>query len=169
MMRQQENIEEYREYKRNKDRNPSPERRAKTKIYSKQKAERGNLRRWQEKNKDKIKKYNQKRKTHKIHQITTEEWNECKKYFNNECAYCGLPASDHYVKYKDQYILSDLHKEHVDHNGANDISNCIPSCKSCNSSKHTFTLSEWYNETSNPNFTNERLEKILKWIKKFTK
>lgn len=57
----------------------------------------------------------------------------------------------------------DLHKEHVDDSGANDLSNCVPSCQSCNSSKNIFSLEEWYTE-DNLNFTEERLSKIYRWL-----
>ena len=57
----------------------------------------------------------------------------------------------------------DLHKEHVDHNGANDLSNCVPACQSCNSSKWEFDFNDWYCP-NNPVFTQERYEKIVKWL-----
>jgi 5-methylcytosine-specific restriction endonuclease McrA len=116
----------------------------KTKEYYKD-----NLSKFQEYNKD---------RRHKNHNITIKEWNACKNYFNNSCAYCSMTLEEHKIKYKE-----DLHKEHVIHNGENNLSNCIPSCKSCNSSKWEFTLEKWYNE-KNGNYTIERLDKILKWL-----
>lgn len=117
----------------------------------------GELRDWQRINKDKIRKYNLKREI-KNHKISSKEWINCKKYFNNSCAYCELNELEHKKIYNQQ-----LHKEHVDHDGANDLSNCVPGCKSCNSSKRIRTLSDWYNE-NNPKFTQERLDKIQKWL-----
>ena len=95
--------------------------------------------------------------------LSIEQWFYILKLFNNECAYCGLPLSKHYIRYKGETKLGDFHKEHVDHEGANDLSNCIPSCKECNSSKSTKFLEDWYNE-NNLNFNQDRLNKIHKWI-----
>ncbi len=39
----------------------------------------------------------QKRK--KKHRLSKQEWKSCKEYFNNECAYCGLPIEEHFRKY----------------------------------------------------------------------
>lgn len=64
--------------------------------------------RWRKENKDKIKEYCIKR-AEKNHKISNIEWNYCKMYFNNSCAYCGMTASDSKIKYK-----QGLHKEHVD-------------------------------------------------------
>jgi hypothetical protein len=103
------------------------------------------------------------RRFHKIHDISYQEWSKCKEYFNNCCAYCGLPIEEHYRKYGDRIVKSDFHKEHVDNNGSNKIDNCIPSCLNCNSSKGVSNFSDWYNEENNK-FSNDRELKILKWI-----
>lgn len=57
----------------------------------------------------------------------------------------------------------DLHKEHVDHEGSNKLDNCVPSCQSCNSSKHVYSLEEWYTK-DNQNFDEDRLSKIHNWL-----
>lgn len=121
------------------------------------KRKRGDQRERQRKNPDKIKKYSLNRRN-KTHRITNEEWINCKNYFNNSCAYCGMTYDEHKLNYN-----QDLHKEHVEHNGSNQIDNCVPSCKSCNSEKHTYTLSEWYNK-ENPKFNEKRLQDIFNWI-----
>ena len=123
----------------------------------------GKFRQWQRDNKDKIKQYQENRKQHGDHRITKKEWESCKEYFENCCAYCGLPLAEHYIFYKGERKLGDFHKEHVDHKGSNDLSNCIPSCKECNSSKHDIKLEDWYTET-NQRFSQERLDKIYKWL-----
>jgi len=81
------------------------------------------------------------------------------------CCYCGLHVDNHYRKFKNKLQKLDLHKEHADNNGSNDLSNCIPSCLICNSQKWEFPLDVWYNE-NNPNFTQERYDKILNWLDK---
>ena len=118
---------------------------------------------YQNKHPDKIKEYNAYRQMHKKHIINKQEWQACKDYFNNECAYCGLLAENHTRTYKGELQVIDLHKEHVDHNGLNDLSNCIPSCQSCNSTKNRKSLDEFYNP-NNLNFIQERYDRIMKWL-----
>lgn len=113
---------------------------------------------WRKENKDKVKIYNLDRKLHKKHDITTIEWEICREYFNFECGYCGISE----IEAKEKYGQN-LHKDHANPNGTNDISNCIPACKSCNSSKHDSELTDWYNST-NVNYTDERSLKIFKWL-----
>jgi hypothetical protein len=124
--------------------------------------EQGKQRDWQRKNKDKIREYNKKR-NNKNHKISDNEWENCKKYFNHRCDYCGLAIENHYIIFRGNQQLGDFHKDHVDDEGTNDLSNCVPACKVCNTSKHNHTLEEWYNN-DNPVFNEERLEKIHKWL-----
>jgi hypothetical protein len=93
------------------------------------------------------------------HKISDEEWLECKEFFNFKCAYCGIDEEIHKESYGMQFA-----KEHVIHQGRNDIKNCVPSCKSCNSEKHIFTLNNWYNPT-NVKYTYERYKTICDWFK----
>jgi len=111
---------------------------------------------------EKIKQYSENRK-HKKHNISKNEWINCKKYFNNECAYCGLSIEDHYFTRLGITKNGDFHKEHYDDDGSNTLDNCIPSCGSCNSRKWKFSFEEWYIE-SNPIFSKRRLNKIIKWL-----
>lgn len=94
----------------------------------------------------------------KRHNITDEEWDSCKLYFNYGCAYCGMSYKEH----KEQ-IGQDLHREHVDDKGASDLSNCVPSCRECNSHKWIFPLDKWYTDT-NAHYDEGRLERIHKWL-----
>lgn len=127
---------------------------------SKKRRLRGEDRKWQQNNKDKVRAYNQKYGD-KRHKITKEEWRSCKNYFDNQCAYCGLPLSEHFIQFKRKTILGDFHKEHITDKGSPFLDNCIPSCKSCNSSKWKFDMEEWY--LDQPFFKQERLNKINKW------
>jgi len=97
---------------------------------------------------------------HHVHKISEKEWISCKQYFNNKCAYCGMPLEVH-----KEIVGQDLHKEHKDHNGANDLSNCVPACRLCNSTKHDKIFDDWYNK-SNPNYTKVRYNKIIRWTTK---
>lgn len=109
-------------------------------------------------NKEKMNAYCMVRSQHKSHKINSKEWYDCKEYFNNSCAYCGMTEEEHRKLFK-----QDLHKEHVDHEGSRYLNNCVPGCRKCNTSKHTATLEEWYN-INNPVFTQEKYNKILQWI-----
>lgn len=116
------------------------------------------MKEYYKKNPDKFKIYNEKR-GHKNHEITENEWDSCKQYFNYCCAYCGIDEQE--AKETQGNVL---HKEHVDHEGANDLSNCIPSCKQCNSYKWQYDFDDWYSEL-NPAYTKERYERIMDWLK----
>ncbi len=149
-----------REYYRN-EYNNNPKLHERHKRGEDKRREEGKLSEWQRKNPDKVKSNNIKRKNKK-HQISKKEWSDCKDYFDNRCAYCGLKIEDHWGKRKGIAKLYDFHKDHVDDQGSNRLDNCIPSCKSCNSSKHQTNIIEWY---SKQKFHSEqRLEKIKTWL-----
>jgi hypothetical protein len=118
---------------------------------------------YQRNNPEKMAEYSRYRMMHKTHNISTKQWENCKKYFDNKCAYCGLPLEEHWVRYNGKLILGDFHKDHVDHEGSNDLSNCIPSCKSCNDRKWKFKLGEWYTP-DNQIYAQEQYNKITKWL-----
>lgn len=141
----------------------NPEERKRRKDNQKRRENKAQLlREWQRNNPEKIKLYRIRRESHKKHEITIDEWENCKNYFNYRCAYCGITVEEHFVTYGGKLKHTDFHKDHVDHNGANDLSNCVPSCKSCNGSKHTASLEEWY--LSNINYKEERYEKVINWL-----
>lgn len=50
----------------------------------------GKRKQQQMKNKDKLYEYGKKRRLHKTHEISKEEWESCLEYFNHSCAYCGI-------------------------------------------------------------------------------
>lgn len=114
---------------------------------------------WRRDNPDKMREYRIYREQNKTHTISLIEWEKCKKYFDYRCAYCNMSEKYHKKKYKQQ-----LHKEHVDHEGSNALDNCVPSCKSCNSSKRRNPLNEWYTKETNKNFTEERMLRINNWL-----
>ena len=114
---------------------------------------------WQRKNPEKLKEYGE---LHHDHTISPKQWTSCKEYFSNKCAYCGLKLKDHYFTRMGITKNGDFHKEHVIHNGENDLSNCVPACSSCNFHKWKFDLEDWYREY--PRFSRYRLNKIHKWL-----
>jgi hypothetical protein len=144
--------------------NNKPETRELMNKLNKERREEGKTLEWARNNKDIVNKHSRDRREKKEHRITAKEWEDCKHYFANRCAYCGLDIEDHWIKRKGKMINVDLHKEHVIDQGRNDLKNTVPSCQSCNSSKHTSSLNNWYNE-NNPNYTYERYLKICKWLK----
>lgn len=101
-------------------------------------------------------------KNHRQHDITEAEWKECLRIFNNQCAYCGLPVEMHIVKKNGKYIIMNLHKDHVDNLGYNDIRNAVPACRSCNSRKHDSDMEKWYREQVD--FSEDRYNFIMWWI-----
>jgi hypothetical protein len=103
--------------------------------------------------------YNQ---NHRDHDITEEEWKKCLEVFDYKCAYCGLPQEKHIVIRNGKYIIMNLHKEHVDNEGYNDLRNGVPACKSCNDRKHIKDIEDWYKKQEF--FTEERYNKIIWWI-----
>ena len=149
------NLDKCRGYDRK--RSQSPHRKVQVRANNKKHREQGKTLLWQRRNKDKIKKYSVYREMYKQHDITEGEWDNCKIYFNYECVYCGITEDEAEKIYNNK-----LHKDHAIHDGANDLSNCIPACKSCNSKKHNFELEEWYK--SDENFSQKRLEKIQSWL-----
>jgi hypothetical protein len=119
-----------------------------------------NYKKWQqtEEGKATMQKHNRNRNETKKHDISIKEWGKCKDYFNFECAYCGMTDEIHRKLYKQQ-----LHREHAYPSGANDLSNCIPSCRICNSEKHEDDWDEWYNN-KNQVFNEHRFKLIKTWL-----
>jgi hypothetical protein len=133
----------------------------KTRALNKERRKNGCQLIYQRNNRDKFRVYSQQRQ-HKNHKITEQEWESCKKYFDYCCAYCGLAIKEHYITRLGITKLSDFHKEHADHFGNSDLSNCIPSCRDCNSSKWKFNMEEWFRQKEF--FSEERLYKINQWL-----
>lgn len=121
------------------------------------------IRKWQINHPDKVRGYNDNRGLHKTHEISNYEWEECKNYFNYRCAYCNIAIEDHWFMYAGKMINGDFAREHVNPNGANDLSNCIPSCKSCNCQKWEYEFEDWYSE-GNLVYSEKRKNKIIKWL-----
>lgn len=113
---------------------------------------------WVEENMDAIRERSRYKSANRRHKITDEEWETCKEYFNYSCAYCGVTEEEHKEKYSQR-----IHKEHAHPVNVNDLSNCIPSCLMCNTSKGEKTLEEWYRE-NNSVYSESRKNKIIKWL-----
>ena len=83
---------------------------------------------------------------------TIDEWINTLELFGHKCCYCGSDKN--------------LTKDHVvplSKGGTNYIENILPACRSCNSSKGTKELIEWY--TSQPFYSKDRLSNIIKYLR----
>lgn len=122
------------------------------KASEKQRKE-GKQKQWQIDNPKRVSELAQK---HRNHDISTQEWNNELKVFDFKCAYCDISQEDAKKRDKQQ-----LHKDHVDHQGYNDLRNSAPACRSCNDKKWQHDMETWFREQ--PFFTEEKLQKILWW------
>lgn len=159
---QKDNPEKHRENRLRHDR--KEHRKQQHYEYNKNWINKGKHREYYKSNPDKAEKY---RKNHRKHDVSNEEWGDCKNYFSDMngdwcCAYCGLLQELHTKKYLNRIIYTDLHKDHVDDKGANDLSNCIPACNSCNSSKKQSPMRNWY--MTRTFFDIGKLQKIERWL-----
>jgi hypothetical protein len=102
-------------------------------------------------NKERYKVSIQRRKARKrelVSNLTIAQWENIKQIFDNKCAYCGRELK--------------LYQEHfipLSKGGEFTINNIIPSCQSCNSSKHDRLFNEWYPRYKY--YNKKREEKIL--------
>jgi 5-methylcytosine-specific restriction endonuclease McrA len=83
--------------------------------------------------------------------FTVEDWAACLEFFGNSCAYCGVTGK--------------LHQEHVipvEQGGPYVSDNIVPACGSCNSSKKTKPLDEWF--PRQPFYTEERMAMIVGYL-----
>lgn len=94
------------------------------------------------------------RKRHKskgFYDLTEDDWIAAKKYFNNECAYCGAKTKltkDHFIP--------------LIKGGKFRMDNIVPCCQKCNSSKKDLDFKEWYR---NSGFFDEiKAQKVYKYL-----
>lgn len=92
--------------------------------------------------------------------LTVNEWIDTLNYFDNKCAYCGMSNDKSLIQYNKN--LAQEHIIPVNKGGAYIKENIIPACQSCNSSKSTKTLDEFF--ISKDYFTYVKYLKIKKFI-----
>lgn len=83
--------------------------------------------------------------------LTEKQWEIIKSYFNKECCYCGKK--------------SDLTKDHIKpliNGGKMVMSNIVPCCKNCNSSKKDNEMLSWYQRQSF--YDMNRAKKIFDYV-----
>ena len=83
--------------------------------------------------------------------LTSSQWKECKKHFNNCCAYCGN---------ENKMTMDHFHP--VSKGGELTVKNVLPTCPSCNYSKRDKDFFDWY--PSQPFYSKQRERKILKYL-----
>lgn len=112
-------------------------------------------RNWAKDNQDKLREYRQNRRARMkdlVADLTLEQWETTKEYFNNSCAYCGTSeealCQDHFVPVVD--------------GGGYTMSNIIPACQYCNSSKHDKSFFDWY--PSFKHYSGQREEKVFNFL-----
>ncbi|CAN7362413.1 HNH endonuclease [Paenibacillus sp. LjRoot56] len=103
-----------------------------------------------------VKVYGHKRRSLKrnsmVNDFTAKDWSKSLNHFNNECAYCGCTDKQ-------------IHQEHVvpiSRGGSNTITNIIPACETCNTSKGSTLIEKWY--PKKPFYSKQRETKIYKWM-----
>jgi len=83
--------------------------------------------------------------------LTAEQWSTAKETFGNRCCYCG-----------EEKPLAQEHFIAVDSSGEYGVSNILPSCQSCNSSKGVKQFSLWYPKFKH--YDKKREKKILDYL-----
>jgi 5-methylcytosine-specific restriction endonuclease McrA len=112
---------------------------------------------WTQNNPEKVRERGRRRRARKynavqnaIITVTHEDIELLKQAFDQSCVYCGSKEKltiDHIIP--------------LARDGAHDIANLLPCCKSCNSSKNCSPVQSWYR--SKPFFSEQRWEAIVKF------
>ena len=112
------------------------------------------IRQYKKDNRDICNMINQRRRAKKKqlpNTLTLEQWEQCKQYFKNSCAYCGEEkplAREHFIP--------------LSKGGEYTHNNIIPVCRNCNSRKNNKAFEEFYPKYEHYNKTREL--KILKYL-----
>lgn len=85
------------------------------------------------------------------HDFTVEQWENCKKYFDYKCCYCGKEEKleqDHFIA--------------ITKGGGYEISNLVAACGTCNRSKNNRDFFDWF--PAMPFYNEKQEKKILKYL-----
>ena len=105
-------------------------------------------------NKDKCNINTQNRRARKLllpSTFTLEEWESCKAYFKNSCAYCGK-----------ELLLEQEHFIPITKGGSYSKQNIVCACRGCNASKGNRLFNSWYKIQDS--YSKERENKILEYL-----
>lgn len=76
------------------------------------------------------------RKRQLIEDFTVEQWENCLRYWNGVCCYCGAQQSFFHTIEQDHFVS-------LTAGGGYTALNIVPACKSCNISKHNYDARDW--------------------------
>jgi len=85
--------------------------------------------------------------------LTSDQWTDIKTAFDNKCCYC-----------EESKPLAQEHFIALSKGGGYTVSNILPACKSCNSSKNNKDFLEWYPKQKF--YSDKRRDKILEYLEK---
>lgn len=86
--------------------------------------------------------------------FTYEQWEDCKNFFDNKCAYTGVSLTEE--------TSTIDHIVPISKTGSNNIWNICPSINYANFSKNNSNMEEWYKKQDY--YSEERLNKIYNWM-----
>lgn len=84
-------------------------------------------------------------------ELTEKQWEIAKSYFNDECCYCGKTGK-----------LTKDHIKPLNDGGELTMTNIIPCCQSCNSSKKDNEMLSWYQKQ--PFYSKDRVKRIFDYV-----
>jgi hypothetical protein len=84
--------------------------------------------------------------------LTVKEWLCTLDRFDDRCAYCG------------EYWTVVEHVTPIDRGGGTTVTNCLPSCDSCNRFKGSMTLEEWITTNQHGDERKRRRPQALAWL-----
>ena len=90
----------------------------------------------------------------RLNKITDEQIQECKRFFENKCAYTGIELTN------DDFTFD--HITALSRRGINCIWNIVPCDKKINAMKGNTSINTWYNKQEF--YSEERMKKIQEWI-----
>lgn len=151
---QRKNPDKMKRYMKKEDQKPSNK--ARRRKWTQEAIENGYYKKYFKNNPDKAKQYQEK---HRDHDISKKEWLSCCSIFDWKCAYCDKTIEQQFNENQEQF-----HKDHVDHNGANDLSNCVCGCTQCNTTKRQMNIDELFESGIISQFTIEKLGRIKWWV-----
>jgi len=159
------NTEKVREYARNyREANPDKVSERRRLYYqANSDKERKSHRRWSESNRDKLSDRSRRRYAWKraarqraLVPVTPDQIEARFALWHYRCAFCGVDAN--HPRNHGRKRLTEEHVLALKNEGLDEASNIIPSCSTCNSSKHIAPVEAWYRRQ--PFFTEPRWRKI---------
>lgn len=122
---------------------------------------------WEKANPEKVREKTKRRRAVKkaaFSDLTLNDWQSCLEYWESRCAYCGsLPDGSGASELTQDHIIPLTRPDSPGHT----LSNIIPACRSCNSSKYNRDMRDWLTFKFGQPLANEIEQKIpayTKWL-----